>query len=235
MAARPSYSLIDCDSKRRRVGTYAALRAPRRCYAEIALRHDISAQSLDLELDLVQTLLHHVADADDSQKRAILDDGQVPDALVGHHLADLDQRVAGRAHPDLAAHQLLSRKRQHTGRMFRDAPDDVAFGNDADHAPVLFQNRYGTDPVLTQHVGDSSNRFQRAHGDDAVAFMLQDLRYGRFHGAAPHSSYRVRSHWRIGPVSVLDGPKDKVGRLSGSSRYLHPRITFGESGTVRRR
>jgi hypothetical protein len=49
-------------------------------------RANIASEFLRVGLDLFETLLHDIADADDSMKSAILNDWQMPDTLPRHHL-----------------------------------------------------------------------------------------------------------------------------------------------------
>jgi hypothetical protein len=73
---------------------------------------------LYLELDLFETLLNDVADADDPMKCFILNDGQMPDPLQCHHLHDIDEPVLGPASSNLTGHESLGRKCQQGVGMF---------------------------------------------------------------------------------------------------------------------
>ena len=57
---------------------------------------NIPSEFLRVGLDLFETLLHDVTDADDSMKSAILNDWQMPDTLPRHHLHEVDELVLGR-------------------------------------------------------------------------------------------------------------------------------------------
>src|SRR6476661_9637254 len=50
---------------------------------------DVLVELVALELQLVDVVLDHVADADDPDQPALVDDRHVPDPALGHHLHQL--------------------------------------------------------------------------------------------------------------------------------------------------
>src|SRR5258707_1406163 len=99
---------------------------------------DEAAQRIGLELDFLDAVLDEVADADDADEDAVLDDGQVTKAMLGHACHQIAYGVFGNAGDDLARHQLVDRHRQQRGALLGEGMDDVALGEDAgDPAPVL--------------------------------------------------------------------------------------------------
>src|SRR5688572_18338729 len=52
---------------------------------------DVVVQLVPLELELVDAVLDHVADADDAGQPPVLEDGDVTDPVLGHHLHELGE------------------------------------------------------------------------------------------------------------------------------------------------
>src|SRR5208282_211035 len=139
-------------------------------------RANIPSEFLRLGLDLFETLLHDVADANDSMKCSIVNDWQMPDTLQRHHLHDIDELVLGRAGLNVTGHQLVGRKCQHRVRMLRHPADDVALGDDPNELTFLVYHRCGSDPVLGEHLNDRRDGLLRRDGHDIITFVLQDRR-----------------------------------------------------------
>ena len=73
-------------------------------------RANVSLEILHLGLDLFETLLDNVADANDPTKCSFLDYRQVSDALERHHIHQINQAILGEASLDLTGHQLIDGK-----------------------------------------------------------------------------------------------------------------------------
>jgi hypothetical protein len=73
-------------------------------------RANVSVEILHLGLDLFETLLDNVADANDSAECSALDYRQVSDALERHHIHQINQPILGEARLDLTGHQLIDGK-----------------------------------------------------------------------------------------------------------------------------
>ena len=74
---------------------------------------------MGLDLQLVEPVLDHVADADDADHLAIPEHGQVAEAALGHRLHQVVEAVLGRAGHDLPGHQLADLHLQKLGAVIR--------------------------------------------------------------------------------------------------------------------
>src|SRR5918998_3108640 len=92
---------------------------------------DVVHQVRALLLELVEAGLDDVADGDDPEQPAVLDDGDVPDAVVGHRAGEVVHRGAGRARVDVGGHQRRHRPVEDVRPGRVQGTDDVAFGDDA--------------------------------------------------------------------------------------------------------
>jgi hypothetical protein len=137
-------------------------------------RGNVAAEFLGLGVNLLEALLHDVADTDDALKCAILDDRQVANALARHHFHQIDQLVAGGAGLDLAGHQLAGRKCEDGVVMFGDPAHDIAFRDDPKEMALFVDDRYCSNAMLGEDLRDRSNRLGGSDGDDFTTFVLQD-------------------------------------------------------------
>src|SRR5437899_12252973 len=77
---------------------------------------DVLAQRVRLALDVVEPLLHHVADADHpAQPPVLLDHWNVANAPVGHQRHDRAHPVVARARVHLLGHHAADALAQHCG------------------------------------------------------------------------------------------------------------------------
>jgi hypothetical protein len=114
--------------------------------ARPALRREIVAKHRRFQLELTETVLHHVSDGDDAEEMSVLANDEVPKALAGHPLHDgfdavvriakrggshdiLDEHVADR--PEVAIHRF----------------HDVSFADESDDGTISRDDRHAADVV----------------------------------------------------------------------------------------
>src|SRR6266508_6009238 len=102
---------------------------------------DVVVKHVAFELELVKTVLHDVADADDAGKLAVLDHRQMPDALHRHEPHRLLHACLRGAGKRMSSHEFGDRLVEHLGAVVDEPIDDIAFGNDSfDQASVAADN-----------------------------------------------------------------------------------------------
>jgi hypothetical protein len=140
---------------------------------------------LYLGLDLFQTLLDNVADANYSAKCSIVDYGQVSDALERHHLHQIDQPIIRDAGLDFTGHQLIDRKCQQSVRIFRQAADDITLGDYPHDPTLLVDDGRSSDPIFGEQLDGRCHGLLRHDGNDTITLMPQDIRNLCFHVRLP--------------------------------------------------
>src|SRR6266851_2163807 len=161
------------------------------------------AQHLDLELLVADQRADEVANADDADNRAVLDDRQVADAVHGHQLHRLVHAVLDPAGDDVLSHHLADRKLGHGVAEAIEPMDEVALAEDADMPAPAVGDEEGADIVLGKFARRFFDRVGSAYLVDHMIVMTQNI--GDAHGPSGDCCDRhagcgvaaLRQHYRI--------------------------------------
>src|SRR5579871_775487 len=141
------------------------------------------AQDIGLELDLLETVFHHISDTDDPHEATVLYDGEVPDPPMRHLDHDALHRVLGAACDDLAGHQIPGSQFQGVGTVLGQRHDHVAFRQYAGDGFPVCAHDHGADALQFQSVDDGIDGGLRVHGDDPASLVLENC--GDLHSILP--------------------------------------------------
>jgi len=114
---------------------------------------DVVGQGGSLGLELVDTVLHHVAEAHDPLQAAVRRDRRVPYPVLGHHADDLLDRGLRRDRAHLGGADGHDRLRHHRGAALGQRPDDIPLTGDPVDRGAVVRDDDGTDPVF--HRGET--------------------------------------------------------------------------------
>ena len=106
----------------------------------------------ELALHLMHAVLDDVADRDDADEPALIDDRHVAELSGRHALHDAGDGFALVAGLDLARHRAADRLVEHGSAALGERTHDVAFGNDAGDAAVGAENQRGADTLLGENL-----------------------------------------------------------------------------------
>jgi hypothetical protein len=121
-----------------------------------------------LQLLLVETVLHQIADADDPPQFALLDDRKVPDPSRRHCRKDGIYAIRGTTTQDGRRHQFFDIKAEYCVTVSGHRVDEVPLGKYADrfHPPIL--DDQGADAMLGQ---SADRQFDAVRGADLYDVM----------------------------------------------------------------
>src|SRR5690348_15038167 len=122
-----------------------------------------------LGFELVDTVLHHVADAHDPSQAAVNHDRRVPDPVLGHDAHDLLNWGLWRNRVHLGCVDSRDRLRHHRGAPLGQGPDDVPFTGDSVDRGAVVRDDDGADPVFGEHREKVPHVGVRGDGDDLPA------------------------------------------------------------------
>ena len=141
--------------------------------------HQGLAQGVRLQLELVNPILDHVPDTHDAREPALVDHGEVADAVAGHERHDGGDPIARRARMHARRHHPGDGKREHVRVVLDQSAHDVAFRDDAnDAAAVLAYHHEGADVPALELPGHRVERRVRARGFHVVTLYLEDCGNG---------------------------------------------------------
>src|SRR3954447_1960955 len=137
---------------------------------------DVLAQRVRLALDVVEPLLHHVADTDHSAQPAILlHHRNVTDAPVGHQRHERTHPVLARAGEHLLGHHAADTLAQDVDAVIGDGVEDVAIREDAGQVRAVLGDHERSDPLGTQAAERFSDRHVGPNGLHLAPLARQDV------------------------------------------------------------
>src|SRR5258708_19758817 len=104
-----------------------------------------------LGFELVNTVLHHLADAHAPSHAAVSHDWRVPDPVLGHDAHDLLEWGLWRNRVHLGCVDSRDRLRHHRGASLGQRPDDVPLTDDSLDRGAVVRDDDSTDPVFGEH------------------------------------------------------------------------------------
>ena len=129
---------------------------------------DVIPHRVRLALDLLNTLLHNVADRDQAYEFIVPQHRKVTEFAGGHALHDLGARIVFRAGHDLARHRLANRQIECGDALVGDHAHDVSLRKNAGEVSARSENEQRTD--LTRR-----KKFCRFTADDVATIDYKDL------------------------------------------------------------
>src|SRR5215471_13343331 len=161
------------------------LRVPSRTVARSSVPdHQGLTQGVRLQLELVDPVLDDVPDAHDPGEPAVLDDGEVTDAMAGHQRHDGGDPVARRAREHPCRHHPRYGEGEHMRVVLDQGAHHVAFRDDAEDASAVFAHHHERPDVPALELpGHRVERRVRAGGFHMATFCLEDR--GNGHERSP--------------------------------------------------
>ncbi len=141
-------------------------RQARRRLGALARSCDVVGQRGSFGLELVDTDLHHVADAHDPAQAAVSHDRRVPHPVLGHHAHDLLDRGPRRDRAYLGCVDSRDRLRHRRRASLGERPDDVPLTGDPVDRGAVVGDDDSADPVLGEHREKLPHLGVRGDGDD---------------------------------------------------------------------
>src|SRR5579872_67215 len=137
---------------------------------------DIFAQRFLLALILVDAPFHDVADGNQADHALALDDRQMTEFAVRHHLHDGGDRIGLLAAYHLARHDRADGLVKHRSAPFAEHPHDVAFRQDAFDSSRI-HHKYGADLALGEEFDRGGELCFRWNAQNIVTFGVENCTY----------------------------------------------------------
>ena len=176
-------------------------------------------QRLGFDLQLVDTSLDDVADADDAHQAAVVDHRDVADAALGHELHELVDRRPQTAGGQLGAHEIADGAFESAGAIGGERSHNIALGDDARHIVPPVGHHQGPDVVLLQNGYSLTDGDVAGDGHDVCALVLENvldqhlghllgLGEGACPGPRPLLSHTCMARWEHNRLQVDDSVFD---------------------------
>src|SRR6516164_1783835 len=193
---------------------------------------DERTQRFRLVFDFIETVLDHIADADNAAESPVPDDGKVADAAVGHfghQLADAPRRIAGDNRP---RHHLRDGQRQETGATMGEGMDNVALRDDPIDPLAVFAGDKSANISGDQRLYGCTYGLVGPDGRYCTSLVVQDcLDVHREASQALARAAPLANAYRIGAAAVVPqymAIRPTLGTIFCSAR--RPRSRQGGDG-----
>jgi len=158
-------------------------------------------QNTRFGFQIFQPVFNHIANANDSDKLPFGNDGQMPQAMIGHQGHGSFQRIAGRNSNGVAGHHVQHRHGKSVLSMLRDRMYDVAFRYEAAYDVSTLHDQGGHSVRLHQPRGGPHRR-GRIRCKDLATLAIQKIL-----NAHEHPSVLSQAMARLADSHLLRCPR----------------------------